>query len=114
MFSQTMSARRSVPGAQCRPQVKAQVERGTHFAQPTENAIAVAGDLPRCWGLPRWRFAKSGTEASMDGANIAAWPRLLAHHDDAGLRDANPDTLRYRAWHLPARLARHGSGSRAD
>ena len=25
----------------------------------------------------------------------------------SGLRDADPDTLRYRIWHLPARLARH-------
>ena len=23
------------------------------------------------------------------------------------LRDAGPDTLRYRVWHIPARLARH-------
>ena len=28
-------------------------------------------------------------------------------HDDAELRDADPGTLRYRIWHLPARLARH-------
>ena len=40
-------------------------------------------------------------------ADLAAWTRLLGFHDDPGLRDANPDTLRYRVWHLPARLARH-------
>ena len=28
-------------------------------------------------------------------------------HDDADLREANPGTLRYRIWHIPARLARH-------
>ena len=50
--------------------VKAQVERGTHFAQPTENAIAVAGELARRWGLPRWRFANSGTEATMDAVHL--------------------------------------------
>ena len=40
-------------------------------------------------------------------ADLAAWTRLLGHCDDAELRDANPDTLRYRVWHLPATLARH-------
>jgi glutamate-1-semialdehyde 2,1-aminomutase len=50
--------------------VKAQVERGTHFAQPTENAIVVAGELVRRWGLPRWRFANSGTEATMDAVHL--------------------------------------------
>ena len=50
--------------------VKAQVERGTHFAQPTENAIAVAGELARRWGLARWRFANSGTEATMDAVHL--------------------------------------------
>ena len=40
-------------------------------------------------------------------ADLAAWTRLLGHHDDPGLREANPGTLRYRVWHLPARLARH-------
>jgi hypothetical protein len=32
--------------------VRAQVERGTHFAQPTEPALAVAADLSRRFGLP--------------------------------------------------------------
>jgi hypothetical protein len=34
-------------------------------------------------------------------------PRRLGHSDDEEFRDANPETLRYRIWHLPARLARH-------
>jgi hypothetical protein len=33
--------------------------------------------------------------------------RLLGHCDDPELRDAAPDTLRYRIWHLPARLSQH-------
>jgi glutamate-1-semialdehyde 2,1-aminomutase len=50
--------------------VQGQVGRGTHFAQPTENAIVVATELARRWGLPRWRFANSGTEATMDAVHL--------------------------------------------
>jgi hypothetical protein len=39
-------------------------------------------------------------------ADLTAWARLLGFHDDEGLREATPDTLRYRIWHIPARLAR--------
>src|SRR5215475_5804267 len=50
--------------------VTAQVTRGTHFAQPTENALAVAAELTRRFGLPQWRFANSGTEATMDAVHL--------------------------------------------
>jgi glutamate-1-semialdehyde 2,1-aminomutase len=50
--------------------IKAQVSRGTHFAQPTPNAVAVARELARRFGLPRWRFANSGTEATMDAIHL--------------------------------------------
>ena len=59
---------------------------------------------------------KKGTSPLLDrgpvlaaniAADLAAWTRLLGHHDEEELRDANPDTLRYRVWHLPARLTRH-------
>jgi hypothetical protein len=40
-------------------------------------------------------------------ADLAAWTRLLGHCDDPDLREADPDTLRYRVWHIPARLTRH-------
>lgn len=46
--------------------VSQRVVRGTHFAQPTEDAIIVAENLAQRWGLPQWRFANSGTEATMD------------------------------------------------
>lgn len=46
------------------------VSRGTHFAQPTEDAIVVAEELRRRWGLPLWRFANSGTEATMDAIHL--------------------------------------------
>src|SRR3954447_16693622 len=36
--------------------------RGTHFAAPTEDAIVVAEELQRRWGLGRWRYTNSGSE----------------------------------------------------
>jgi glutamate-1-semialdehyde 2,1-aminomutase len=50
--------------------VRAQVGRGTHFAQPTGNAVLVARELGRRFGLPRWRFLNSGTEATMDAVHL--------------------------------------------
>jgi glutamate-1-semialdehyde 2,1-aminomutase len=50
--------------------VQERVTRGTHFAQPTEDAIVVAEELQRRWGLPLWRFANSGTEATMDAVHL--------------------------------------------
>ena len=47
-----------------------QVRRGTHFAQPTEDAVWVATELARRFGLPLWRFANSGTEATMDAVHL--------------------------------------------
>jgi glutamate-1-semialdehyde 2,1-aminomutase len=72
--------------------VSDRVRRGTHFAQPTEEAIAVAEELAGRFGLPLWRFANSGTEATMDAVHlmraITGRPRLLkvegcyhGHHD---------------------------------
>ncbi len=40
-------------------------------------------------------------------ADLSAWCRLLGLYDCEDLKDAEPDTLRYRLWHLPARLARN-------
>jgi glutamate-1-semialdehyde 2,1-aminomutase len=50
--------------------VSERVARGTHFAQPTEEAIVVAEELRRRFGLPLWRFANSGTEATMDAVHL--------------------------------------------
>jgi glutamate-1-semialdehyde 2,1-aminomutase len=50
--------------------VTAQVARGTHFAQPTQDAVVVADELARRFGLPLWRFANSGTEATMDAVHL--------------------------------------------
>jgi glutamate-1-semialdehyde 2,1-aminomutase len=50
--------------------VRSQVALGTHFAQPTEDALTVADELARRFGLPLWRFANSGTEATMDAVHL--------------------------------------------
>ena len=51
--------------------VSKRLELGTHFAAPTEDAVAVAEELKRRWGIPRWRFVNSGSEATMDAIRIA-------------------------------------------
>jgi glutamate-1-semialdehyde 2,1-aminomutase len=50
--------------------VQGRVRRGTHFAQPTEDAIIVADNLADRFGLPLWRFGNSGTEATMDAVHL--------------------------------------------
>ncbi len=50
--------------------VSSRVRRGTHFAQPTPDAVVVAEELARRFGLPQWRFANSGTEATMDAVHL--------------------------------------------
>ena len=50
--------------------VRSQAGLGTHFAQPTRNAVAVGEELARRFGLPLWRFANSGTEATMDAIHL--------------------------------------------
>jgi hypothetical protein len=40
-------------------------------------------------------------------ADLDAWTRLLGLHDADDLAGAEPDTLRYRLWHLPAKLTSH-------
>ncbi|MEW1648959.1 transposase [Streptomyces sp. NPDC091219] len=47
------------------------------------------------------------TSASNLAADLDAWLRLLALHDIDGLANAEPDTMRFRLYHLSARLAEH-------
>jgi glutamate-1-semialdehyde 2,1-aminomutase len=58
--------------------VRSQAALGTHFAQPTPAAILVAEELTRRFGLPLWRFANSGTEATMDAVHLM---RAITGHD---------------------------------
>jgi glutamate-1-semialdehyde 2,1-aminomutase len=50
--------------------VQRRVTRGTHFAQPTEDAIVVADNLAERFDQPLWRFGNSGTEATMDAVHL--------------------------------------------
>src|SRR5918999_1509772 len=51
--------------------IRDRYDSGTHFAAPTEDAVVVAEELSRRWGLPRWRYTNSGSEATMDAIRIA-------------------------------------------
>ncbi|HEY6794990.1 MAG TPA: aspartate aminotransferase family protein [Kineosporiaceae bacterium] len=51
--------------------VRDRLDLGTHFAAPTEDAVVVAEELKRRFGMPRWRYVNSGSEATMDAIRIA-------------------------------------------
>jgi Transposase DDE domain group 1 len=54
-----------------------------------------------------WQVNAGWVLAANLAADLTAWARLLGFHDQPGLRDAEPGTLRYRIWHIPGRLVRH-------
>lgn len=68
-----------------------------------ERAPDAGHEQPGQGGTALGRPAAAGPERAGDRT---AWARLPGLHDQPDLRDAEPDTLRHRIWHLPARLAR--------
>ncbi len=54
-----------------------------------------------------WQVNCGWVVAANIAADLSAWCRLLGLYDQEDLKDAEPDTLRYRLWALPARLACH-------
>src|SRR6266851_4534314 len=54
-----------------------------------------------------WQVNCGWVLAANLAADLAAWCRLLGLYDQEDLKDAEPDTLRYRLLSLPARLVRH-------
>jgi hypothetical protein len=58
-------------------------------------------------GLPSktWQVNAGWVAAANIAADLATRTRLLGHAGEPELRDVGPDTLRYRIWHLPAKLA---------
>lgn len=54
-----------------------------------------------------WKVNVGWVLAANIAADLHAWTRLLGLADDPDIAAAEPDTLRYRLWHLPARLVAH-------
>ena len=50
--------------------VQHRVTKGTHFAQPSPDIVTVAELLAARFGLPKWRFNNSGSEATMDAIHL--------------------------------------------
>ena len=84
--------------------VSDRVTKGTHFAQPTEDALVVAEELKRRFGMPLWRFTNSGTESTMDAVHlmreITGRDRIVkiegcyhGHHDSVMVAVANEEDL---------------------
>ncbi len=66
----------------------------------TAKAMGLRALPSKCWQVNcGWVIAAN------IAADLAAWTRLLGLCDDEDLREADPDTLRYRIWRIPARLA---------
>jgi glutamate-1-semialdehyde 2,1-aminomutase len=87
--------------------VQERVALGTHFAQPVADLVPVSQELARRFGLPKWRFANSGTETTLAAVNLMrvakGRPKILkiegsyhGHHDAVqvsvypDLEDAGP------------------------
>ncbi len=94
-----------VPGSH-HPQFIDAVQRD-HATVETDGARTAKAMGLRNLPSKSWQVNKGWALAANIAADLTAWARLLCFHDDPELRDATPDTLRYRIWHLPARLARH-------
>jgi glutamate-1-semialdehyde 2,1-aminomutase len=50
--------------------IERQARRGTHFAQPTKDLDVVGENLAERFRLPLWRFANSGTEATLEAIRL--------------------------------------------
>jgi glutamate-1-semialdehyde 2,1-aminomutase len=58
------------------PVVRAVSERirtGSQFLMPTEDAIAVADELARRWGMPKWQFTLSATVANTEAIRLSRY-----------------------------------------
>jgi Transposase DDE domain group 1 len=72
----------------------------------------LSASLPQAMGLQKlpsksWTVNQGWVLAANIAADLDAWTRLLGLHDQPELARAEPDTLRYRILHLPAKLATH-------
>jgi glutamate-1-semialdehyde 2,1-aminomutase len=61
-------------GHSAEPIVRAVAERmakGIQFHLPTDDAITVSEELTRRWGLPKWQYQLSSTQANTDAIHLA-------------------------------------------
>jgi hypothetical protein len=68
----------------------------------TNKAMGLRNLPSKSWEVNRGWMLSANLAADLD-----AWVRLLALHDIEDLADAEPDTMRFRLYHLPARLTTH-------
>lgn len=54
-----------------------------------------------------WTFNRGWVLAANLACDLDAWLRLLTLHDEEDLAEAESESMRFRIYHLPARLARH-------
>jgi hypothetical protein len=94
-----------VPGSH-HPQYIDVVHR-EHAVVETGGVRAAKAMGPRNLPSKTWQVNTGWILAANIAAGLAARTRLLGLYDDEDLKDAEPDTLRYRIWHIPARLANH-------
>jgi glutamate-1-semialdehyde 2,1-aminomutase len=50
--------------------IQKQAAKGTHFAQPTKHLDVIGENLTDRYKLPLWRFANSGTEATLEAIRL--------------------------------------------
>ncbi|MGH3282275.1 MAG: IS1380 family transposase [Trebonia sp.] len=94
-----------VPGSQ-HPQFIDAVQRD-HATVETDGVRTAKAMGLRNLPSKTWQVNKGWVAAANIAADLTAWARPLGLYDQEELRDATPGTLRYRIWHLPARLVRH-------
>lgn len=57
-----------------------------------------------------WQLNTAWALAATIAADLDAWTRLLLLHDEPELAAAEPETIRMKLYHLPARLTAHARG----
>ena len=88
--------------------VQRRVTEGTHFAQPTEEALPVAENLAERYRLPQWR---SGTRAPGDPRRVPDLPRAHGPFEDPEDRGDLPRPPRLADGE---RVPRAGGGGSRD
>ena len=84
------------------PDVPHRSHAGVEDRVRTNKAMGL-DDLPSA----SWEVNRGWMLAANLASDLDAWVRLLALHTIKDLADAEPETMRFRLYHLPARLADH-------